>query len=64
VTAEHLTAILAAIGIVSQPFFLAYFLLYNGYMLMLIALSARQVRRREQQSQGEPPVLAERAARV
>ena len=26
--------------------------------------SARQVRRREQQSQGEPPVLAERAARV
>jgi cellulose synthase/poly-beta-1,6-N-acetylglucosamine synthase-like glycosyltransferase len=29
-----------------QPFFLAYFLLYNSYQLLLIALSARVVRRR------------------
>ena len=34
------------IGVILQPFFLAYFLLYNGYMLTLVALSARQVRRR------------------
>jgi cellulose synthase/poly-beta-1,6-N-acetylglucosamine synthase-like glycosyltransferase len=32
--------------IVVQPFFLLYFLLYNTYTLWLIALSARQVRRR------------------
>ncbi|MEO8636978.1 MAG: glycosyltransferase [Gemmatimonadales bacterium] len=44
--AETITAIAAAIGLVAQPFFLGYFLLYNGYMLCLIALSARQVRRR------------------
>jgi hypothetical protein len=29
-----------------QPFFLAYFLLYNSYQALLIALSARVVRRR------------------
>ena len=34
------------IGVILQPFFLTYFLLYNGYMLTLVALSARQVRRR------------------
>jgi cellulose synthase/poly-beta-1,6-N-acetylglucosamine synthase-like glycosyltransferase len=32
--------------IVVQPLFLLYFLLYNAYTLWLIALSARQVRRR------------------
>src|SRR3954451_12021248 len=32
--------------IVLQPLFLIYFLLYNTYTLWLIALSARQVRRR------------------
>jgi cellulose synthase/poly-beta-1,6-N-acetylglucosamine synthase-like glycosyltransferase len=32
--------------IVVQPLFLLYFLLYNSYTLWLIALSARQVRRR------------------
>lgn len=34
------------IGVVLQPFFLTYFLLYNGYMLVLILLSARQMQRR------------------
>jgi hypothetical protein len=43
---EYLTTIASAIGLVLQPVFLFYFLLYNGYMLVLIALSARQVRRR------------------
>src|SRR4051812_25579953 len=32
--------------VVVQPLFLVYFLLYNTYTLWLIALSARQVRRR------------------
>lgn len=36
----------SALGLVLQPLFLAYFLLYNSYLLTLIALSARQVRRR------------------
>jgi cellulose synthase/poly-beta-1,6-N-acetylglucosamine synthase-like glycosyltransferase len=44
--AENITAIAAAIGLIAQPFFLGYFLVYNGYMLVLIALSAKQVRRR------------------
>ena len=44
--AERITAIAAAIGLIAQPLFLGYFLLYNGYMLCLIALSAGQVRRR------------------
>lgn len=43
---EYVAAIVSAIGLVAQPLFLGYFILYNGYMLMLIALSARQVRRR------------------
>ena len=43
---HHLAAIASAIGLVLQPVFLGYFLLYNGYLLLLIALSARQVRRR------------------
>ncbi len=33
-------------GLVIQPFFLVYFLLYNTYTLMLVVLSASQVRRR------------------
>ena len=33
-------------GLVLQPLFLAYFLLYNTYTVILIGLSARQVRRR------------------
>jgi cellulose synthase/poly-beta-1,6-N-acetylglucosamine synthase-like glycosyltransferase len=45
-TAQHVTAVATAIGLVLQPFFLGYFICYNGYMLLLIALSARQVRRR------------------
>jgi len=44
--ADGFTAITSAIGLVFQPLFLGYFLLYNGYLLLLIALSARQVRRR------------------
>lgn len=43
---EYVAAIVSAIGLIAQPLFLGYFILYNGYMLMLIALSARQVRRR------------------
>ena len=43
---ETLAWILSTIGLVLQPVFLGYFVLYNGYMLTLIALSARQVRRR------------------
>lgn len=43
---EYIAAIVSAIGLIAQPLFLGYFILYNGYMLMLIALSARQVRRR------------------
>lgn len=45
-TGERVAAVASAIGLVLQPVFLAYFLLYNGYMLLLILLSARQVRRR------------------
>jgi cellulose synthase/poly-beta-1,6-N-acetylglucosamine synthase-like glycosyltransferase len=46
VNGHQLAAIASAIGIIFQPIFLGYFLLYNGYLLMLIALSAKQVRRR------------------
>jgi cellulose synthase/poly-beta-1,6-N-acetylglucosamine synthase-like glycosyltransferase len=42
----YVVTILSAIGLVLQPLFLAYFLCYNGYMLTLIMLSARQVGRR------------------
>ena len=35
-----------AAALAVQPFFLAYFVVYNSYTLALIALSARQVRRR------------------
>lgn len=45
-TGESAATVLAAIGLFLQPLFLGYFLLYNGYMLLLIALSAGQVRRR------------------
>lgn len=45
-TGEYLATIASAIGLVAQPVFLGYFLLYNGYLLLLILLSARQVRRR------------------
>ena len=45
-TGERLADIIAIVGIVAQPLFLAYFVFYNGYMMVLIALSARQVRRR------------------
>jgi cellulose synthase/poly-beta-1,6-N-acetylglucosamine synthase-like glycosyltransferase len=43
---EQFTVIASAIGLVFQPVFLGYFLLYNGYLLLLIVLSARQIRRR------------------
>ncbi len=43
---ETLAWILSTIGLVLQPVFLGYFVLYNAYMLTLIGLSARQVRRR------------------
>ncbi|HXG44076.1 MAG TPA: glycosyltransferase [Gemmatimonadales bacterium] len=45
-THDTVLAVAAALGLLAQPLFLAYFLAYNGYMLTLIALSARQVRRR------------------
>ncbi len=45
-TGERIAVVASAIGLVLQPLFLGYFLLYNGYMLVLILLSARQVRRR------------------
>ncbi len=45
-TAERVAVIVGLVGLVLQPFFLGYFLLYNTYTLSLIALSARQVRRR------------------
>lgn len=45
-TRESIIILLAVVGLVLQPFFLAYFLVYNTYTLSLIALSARQVRRR------------------
>jgi cellulose synthase/poly-beta-1,6-N-acetylglucosamine synthase-like glycosyltransferase len=34
------------VGLVVQPLFLCYFLTYNSYTLLLVLLSARQVRRR------------------
>jgi cellulose synthase/poly-beta-1,6-N-acetylglucosamine synthase-like glycosyltransferase len=37
---------LVAVVLIVQPLFLVYFLLYNSYTLWLIALSARQIRRR------------------
>ena len=37
---------LIAVALALQPFFLVYFVLYNSYTLWLIALSAREVRRR------------------
>jgi cellulose synthase/poly-beta-1,6-N-acetylglucosamine synthase-like glycosyltransferase len=43
---ESITVLVSTIGLLLQPVFLAYFVCYNGYMLVLIALSARQVRRR------------------
>ena len=43
---DLIAEIAGIIGVILQPFFLTYFLLYNGYMLTLVALSARQVRRR------------------
>jgi cellulose synthase/poly-beta-1,6-N-acetylglucosamine synthase-like glycosyltransferase len=43
---EQFTVIASAIGLVFQPVFLGYFLLYNGYLLLLIVLSTRQIRRR------------------
>ena len=43
---EHIAWIASVIGLILQPVFLAYFILYTGYMMVLIALSARQVRRR------------------
>jgi cellulose synthase/poly-beta-1,6-N-acetylglucosamine synthase-like glycosyltransferase len=42
---QILSSVLVFILLV-QPFFLFYFLLYNSYMLWLLALSAQQVRRR------------------
>jgi cellulose synthase/poly-beta-1,6-N-acetylglucosamine synthase-like glycosyltransferase len=38
--------LISTLGLILQPVFLAYFILYNGYMILLIGLSARQVRRR------------------
>ncbi|HET7471237.1 MAG TPA: glycosyltransferase family 2 protein, partial [Gemmatimonadales bacterium] len=38
--------VLVVVAMVAQPVFLFYFLLYNTYTLSLVALSARQVRRR------------------
>ena len=43
---DALTGLLVLFALVVQPVFLIYFLLYNTYTLSLIALSARQVRRR------------------
>ena len=41
-----LLPVLAAVVVVVQPLFLVYFIAYNSYMLWLLALSAREVRRR------------------
>ena len=38
---ETFLATLTVIAITAQPLFLAYFLLYNSYTLLLIALWAR-----------------------
>lgn len=43
---DAVTKSLIVFAIVVQPVFLLYFLLYNSYTLWLIALSAREVRRR------------------
>jgi len=43
---ESLIAVLVAAVVVVQPLFLVYFIAYNSYTLWLLALSARQVRRR------------------
>jgi cellulose synthase/poly-beta-1,6-N-acetylglucosamine synthase-like glycosyltransferase len=43
---DTLIRFLIVFAIVVQPLFVFYFLLYNSYTLWLIALSARQVRRR------------------
>jgi cellulose synthase/poly-beta-1,6-N-acetylglucosamine synthase-like glycosyltransferase len=43
---DTIVRILIVFVVAIQPFFLLYFVLYNSYTLWLIALSARQVRRR------------------
>jgi cellulose synthase/poly-beta-1,6-N-acetylglucosamine synthase-like glycosyltransferase len=43
---DVLIQVITVLALVAQPVFLAYFVLYNSYTLALIALSARQVRRR------------------
>jgi cellulose synthase/poly-beta-1,6-N-acetylglucosamine synthase-like glycosyltransferase len=43
---ETFLVVMTTIGLVMQPLFLGYFILYNTYMMTLIALSVRQVRRR------------------
>jgi cellulose synthase/poly-beta-1,6-N-acetylglucosamine synthase-like glycosyltransferase len=43
---ESVLHALVGIALVVQPFFLVYFLVYNTYTLVLVLLSARQVRRR------------------
>jgi cellulose synthase/poly-beta-1,6-N-acetylglucosamine synthase-like glycosyltransferase len=43
---ETLIQSITFLALVAQPVFLAYFVLYNSYTLALIAVSARQVRRR------------------
>src|SRR5262245_47568950 len=43
---QSLAILISTLGLILQPVFLTYFICYNGYMLLLIALSARQVRRR------------------
>ncbi len=45
-TGQSLALLISTLGLVLQPLFLIYFFCYNGYMLVLILLSARQVRRR------------------
>jgi len=43
---QTVAILISTLGLILQPVFLAYFICYNGYMILLIALSARQVRRR------------------
>ena len=43
---DPIVSLLILVVLALQPFFLLYFILYNSYTLWLIALSARQVRRR------------------
>lgn len=45
-TAQSIAVLVSTLGLILQPLFLGYFVCYNGYLLLLIALSARQVRRR------------------